>query len=214
VGIIPKEHKGWVVPYDQWPKDLQEEYIYNPVKAKQLLSEAGYPTGFKTHILASNIMDLDLLQIVKAQFLDIGVEMEIKPEAHPTFMALTGDLKHDQLVMGNWAGKTHPPQIAVQGFTSNQRGNVSLNNDPVYDAMFKELLAANSTEEAKKVVLKADEYVLRHHWGVVICPFVVYIAVSPYFKGFSGEDFAWAHTKEWVFPRLWVDQTLKKSMGR
>jgi len=135
-------------------------------------------------------------------------------ESQPTFMNLIGDSKQDQMAYGNWAGKTHPPQIAVQGLTSSQRGNDVLNNDPVYDAMFTELLKATSTDEARKVVRKADEYVLRHHWGAVTCPSVVYIAVSPYLKGFSGEDFAWAHTKEWVFPRLWVDQNLKKTMGR
>ena len=32
-------------PFDEWPKELQDAYSYNPEKAEQLLDEAGYPRG-------------------------------------------------------------------------------------------------------------------------------------------------------------------------
>ena len=32
-------------PFDEWPKELQDAYSYNPEKAEQLLDEAGYPAA-------------------------------------------------------------------------------------------------------------------------------------------------------------------------
>jgi ABC-type transport system substrate-binding protein len=39
---------GYGLAYKDWPQSLKDEYSYNPTKAKQLLKDAGYPSGFKT----------------------------------------------------------------------------------------------------------------------------------------------------------------------
>jgi len=46
VGLNSPLLKGRATPLSQWPADLQQEYTYNPTKAKQLLADAGYPDGF------------------------------------------------------------------------------------------------------------------------------------------------------------------------
>jgi peptide/nickel transport system substrate-binding protein len=67
--------KGWGFPYEEWP---QEEYIYNPTMAKQLLAEAGYPDGFNTNVVANATGDMDLLLLVKTYFVAVGINMEIR----------------------------------------------------------------------------------------------------------------------------------------
>ena len=71
--------KGWGFPYEEWPQDLKDEYAYNPTLARKLLADAGYPHGFKTNIVADTTGDLDLLQVVKSYFADVGIDMEIRP---------------------------------------------------------------------------------------------------------------------------------------
>jgi len=41
--------KGWGFPYEEWPQELKNEYAYNPVLARKLLADAGYPNGFETN---------------------------------------------------------------------------------------------------------------------------------------------------------------------
>jgi len=39
--------KGWGFPYEEWPQELKNEYAYNPVLARKLLADAGYPNGLR-----------------------------------------------------------------------------------------------------------------------------------------------------------------------
>ncbi len=77
--------KGFGFPYEEWPQELKDEYTYNPVAAKKLLAEAGYPNGFKTNVVADTGGDIELLKMVKSYFADVGIEMEIRPVDYATF---------------------------------------------------------------------------------------------------------------------------------
>jgi ABC-type transport system substrate-binding protein len=57
--LTGRELTGWGFPYEQWPQELKNEYVYNPKEAKKLLADAGYPDGFKTNIVANTSADMD-----------------------------------------------------------------------------------------------------------------------------------------------------------
>ena len=69
--------KGFGFQYDQWPQTLKDQYAYNPTAAKQLLADAGYPNGFNTDCVIVDTADMGMLEIVQAEFADIGVKMDI-----------------------------------------------------------------------------------------------------------------------------------------
>jgi peptide/nickel transport system substrate-binding protein len=212
-GLISPEYEGWCIPYDEWSQNLKDEYSYNPTKAKQLLATAGYPDGFKTNIISNTILDLQLLQVIKAYFLDIGVEMEIKVMENQAFYPYVGAKKYDQMTYADWSAKTTSPVQRVADLISGSTWNCGV-NDPVYDAIYDSLTKASTVDEAKELASKADQYVLQNHWGVVVCPTVAYVVWQPYVKGYGGADIGANWIREWNLPRLWVDQALKKSMGR
>jgi len=62
-------HERLGIPLWEWPQDLKDEYAYNPAKSRQLLTEAGYPKGFKTNIVADATGDINLLKIVQTTLL-------------------------------------------------------------------------------------------------------------------------------------------------
>jgi peptide/nickel transport system substrate-binding protein len=53
-------------------------YPYDPVKAKQLLAEAGYPNGFKTTILGQSIVPFpDMLAAIQNMMAKVGIDAKI-----------------------------------------------------------------------------------------------------------------------------------------
>jgi peptide/nickel transport system substrate-binding protein len=50
----------------------------NPEKARQLLTDAGYPDGFRTTIYSGATDDSDFLSIIKGYLEDVNIDMEIK----------------------------------------------------------------------------------------------------------------------------------------
>ena len=207
--------KGYAYPYEEWSDILRAEYAYNPEKAKKLLAEAGYPKGFKTKVLAGNAgprSDLQLLQVIKAQFMDIGVDMEIIVKDPAAFTSFMQSKQHDQTVF-YICTVAQPLGVMVNYYHSkNMSTNPTENMDPGYDALSDSYHAALTEEEARLAVQSCDRYALEKHWVVRIVPLVNYTVYQPYLKGYSGEFLTW--NGYFAYARLWIDQDLKQSMGR
>jgi ABC-type transport system substrate-binding protein len=214
VGFInPYTAKGFTVPYDQWPADLQAEYNYNPEKAKELLAAAGYPTGFTVKCDAGPMSDLQVLQVMQSYFADINVTMEIEPYDMGAMMNLVATRKHDEMIAQTVA-ICMPPLMGMQMFTSYEPTSALCHSDLTYDQMVKDCgTIPNTIEEAQKMVSDTDMYLIQQHWGVTTFPLTVYIFWQPYLKGYDGEK-VFMNGIAPYFARDWIDQDLKSSMGR
>ncbi len=208
-GAIGPSITGYYTPFEKWPKEIQDEYTYNPQKAKQLLAEAGYPNGFKTNIVLPSNWDMDLAQIIKSYFKDVGVDMEIKVVDSTTYVSMTRALKHDQLA-DQYIGEIYPPLISIASRYTGHRSNLGGISDKVYDAMYDKANVSLDPEEQRKLMIEANDYLIAQHWTVSILPRVVYSIYQPWFKGYSGE----AYLGGTHYARFWIDQTIKKSMTR
>jgi peptide/nickel transport system substrate-binding protein len=214
--------KGWGLPYEEWPRDLKDEYAYNPTAARKLLADAGYPNGFKTHIVADAMWDLDILPIIKAYFADVGIDMEIRimdAAAWNDFVRL--GRKHDQLAYGaGTLGRTHVPFMQLHRFqTGDLISNSLMVSDPVFDAFYHKALEATGTGEVKQILRDANEHVARQHYCVSLLTTNTFSLCQPWVKGYSGQFGATcghmgSPQRLFFFPaRFWIDQNLKKSMG-
>jgi peptide/nickel transport system substrate-binding protein len=77
---IPTPIEGWTP--ELWP------YKVDPVKAKNLLAEAGYPNGFKTELYfnAGNAEREQTAIAAQSQLRKVGIEIEIRSIPWPTFV--------------------------------------------------------------------------------------------------------------------------------
>jgi peptide/nickel transport system substrate-binding protein len=212
VGMFLPEYTGWCLPYDEWPQELKDEYSYNPTKAKQLLTEAGYPSGFHTTIVAPADSDLQLLQAIQSYLKDIGIDMDVQVVDRPTAQALAASLSIDQILYHQRAAG-QSPAIAMQGIRTDSRSILGQHGDTNYDAMVDKIYATNDLEEIKSLARELDMYFLRQHWGIVVCPYYLYTIWQPYVNGYSGEWIRWG-SEGFYYARIWVNSSLKKSMGR
>lgn len=204
----------YYTPFEEWPKEVQEGHTYNPAGAKQLLKDAGYLTGFKTNVITSTASDLDLLQIVKGYFMDIGVDMEIKPvEATQYFSYVNIFKKHDQMVWSpGLAVNSGPAGPTILIHSSKWFINPCMTADPVFDEIADREATYTELDPRKFATDKeADMYAMAKYWVVPILPTVSYILYQPWLKGYSEESVG---ASGYLFARWFIDQNLKKAMGQ
>jgi ABC-type transport system substrate-binding protein len=209
-GLLSPILHEWCASYNKWPTDLQQDYSYDMARARQLMTEAGYPNGFKTNILVPSSIGMGLIQIIKAYFMDIGVDMEIRVMDSIIYAAFTSAGKHDQMALTQTTGMTQLPSNSIMLRTSHNNNNLTYNKDTKYDRLVNTFLTASSLIEAKRISNEVNLYALQQHWSVNICPIALPVIWQPYLKGFSGE----ANPKAFEFARCWIDYDMKKSMGR
>jgi len=206
--------KGYAWPYDEWPQQLKDEYGYNPERAKELLAEAGYPKGFKTNIVVSNVeTDQDLVQIIQTYFKAINVDMEIRTMESVAFQSFVTAAKQDQMDFRNWWAMFAPVDVPLGLFYSKDRTTTPpIVVDANYDALVDEFRKVDSEDEAQRIAREAEKRALEQHWTVGLFPLVNYNIWQPWLKGYSGE-LIFIFQEYWNWKQLWVDQDLKKSMG-
>jgi len=199
VGLFSTAYKGYAYEYADWSQSLKDEYAYNTTAAKQLLADAGYPDGFKTNVVTStDAAGLELLQAIKANLMDIGVDMEIRSMDTATLQAFTRAGKHDQL-MSRAAAFSFPPSRTVNLFYSKSNDAVySGVNDATFDAVREEFMTATDSTAAAAACQKLDKYFIEQHWVANAGEYYNYIAWQSSLKGYSGENEGWAQQLDWA----------------
>jgi len=202
MGLVGPNNTGWAIPYAEWPEALQEEYSYDPAKAKQLLADAGYPDGFDTNCLASSGDDQEVLLALQGYLQEINVNMEIKVSDMSSFMDLCFAGKNDQMAYFTSCGGTAPRSIQLY---ATERRNFVHNNDETFNQMWEDLVNAPDLETAQKLCQEADMYALEHHWSINLFSSAAPFLVKSYIKGYCGQN---------TPPALvWLDQAEKTAAG-
>jgi ABC-type transport system substrate-binding protein/cyclophilin family peptidyl-prolyl cis-trans isomerase/serine/threonine protein kinase len=188
--LTAKELTGWGWSYDQWPQDLKNEYAYNLSTAKQRLAEAGYPNGFKTNVVAPLNADINLLNMVKSYFAQIGIDLEIRTYNATTWNTMVMARNHDQLVFSTTGslGLTSSPIEQFMQFMTGQASNWLMVNDPVYNDFYSNALIATSEVQWKQLVRDANEYVARQHFSISLIKPKTFALYQSWLHGYNGQN--------------------------
>ena len=208
--INPYMCKGFTLTYDEWPQELQEEYTYNPEKAKQLLADAGYPNGFDVTCDVFKNVDVQFGQVAKAYFQDIGVNVNLELYDESVLMNMIGAKKHDDMVQWTYSC-TMPPLMAIQMYAPNEPTNPISQDDTAFAQMIKDSSTAASLEEAQQQLSNLDQHFLKQHWLIITFVLNQYNFWQPYLKGYSSEK---GNLAKGYYAREWIDQDQKQSLGR
>jgi peptide/nickel transport system substrate-binding protein len=144
-GIVPKGMFGY--------NDQLTPYDYNLDKAKELLKQAGYEKGFSLEIVISenNEVRKNIAVMLQSDLAKIGVKLNIKTLAWPTFLDTVTNGKH-QLSLAAWTPDYADPDYNLWYFAhSSSKGpgfNLAFYDNKKVDQLLQE--ARVSTDDAKR----------------------------------------------------------------
>ncbi len=204
---------GWHTPYEQLPPEIKEIYTYNPVKAKQLLTEAGYPNGFKTEVVvsASSPENIDRALMVKEYWRkNLNVELLLDIKEFGTFMSMYQRKTMNEMLFLGRAGQPRSMYMCRKDNMYNW-GKV---DDPKVEQYYNDITAAYfEPEKVDKLMKEMNLYVLGQAYYYFPPTPNLYRFWMPWVKGWSGESQMGPYQGLAGLKYGWIDQTLKKSMG-
>jgi ABC-type transport system substrate-binding protein len=147
-GILPPPMPG----YDPTLKGIP----YDPDKAKKLLAEAGMPNGFKnTYYCVSNDTATKIAQSIQQDLSKVGIQLELKPLAFPTYLDAKSTPGRVAIGAGNWTQDFPDPSnfLTTMFHSKNIKPVNSLNDayysNPKVDALLD--AADKETDTAKRL---------------------------------------------------------------
>ena len=219
-GIIGTGLTEYFVPFEEWPEEVKQYYIYDPEGAEALLDEAGYPRGadgirFKTTFEFWEGYDLGGYELFAAYWREIGVDVEVVPLDGPTVVGNIRDHTYEGMtgaVLG--LDYTDPLNVFKSFLHTDSPYNPPWVSSPELDAMMDAAAATMDMEEKIRLSKEINMYALENHWfwwGPRVPNFNVY---QPWIIGFNGEyDMGVNQRYLNIFARLWIDSELKEAMG-
>lgn len=131
-------------------------YSYDLEKAKQLLTEAGYPSGFSfDFILGSGFSDWEESAVlIQASFAKIGVKMNIQKMARSEFLQLIKK-RETQAFMSKWTSFVNDPGYHL-GFLLWSKGSSNYGNYANAEVDKALETAKDETDGAKRAALYKD----------------------------------------------------------
>ena len=160
----------------------------DPAKAKELLTEAGYPDGFDLVITvpANYQPHCDTAEVIAEQLKEVGINATLDKVEWNTWLEKTYSGRDFQATV---IGLTADPLTArslLERFTSDADNNFMNYNNAEYDELFAQAIKCYDDEEQVKIYKDMEKNLTEHAANVYIQDMADLIAVR---KGLTGLTF-------------------------
>ena len=169
-------------------ESLTDYYTPDPAKAKELLTEAGYPDGFDLVITvpANYQPHCDTAEVIAEQLKEVGINATLDKVEWNTWLEKTYSGRDFQATV---IGLTADPLTArslLERFTSDADNNFMNYNNAEYDELFAQAIKCYDDEEQVKIYKDMEKNLTEHAANVYIQDMADLIAVR---KGLTGLTF-------------------------
>jgi peptide/nickel transport system substrate-binding protein len=156
--------KPWALPIEAY----KEWYTPNPERAKKLLADAGYPTGFKTSILAIPTFPTMVAgaQVIAAHLKRVGIDAQILQQEYGVWIKniIKPNFNFD-LSMQLTNGEADPDSLFYRRFHGSEQQWTN-GGDPEVDALLDQGRAAIDKTKRKELYDKAQRLMVERALAV------------------------------------------------
>jgi len=214
-GLVATLYTDIAPQIDEYPEEDQQWYKYDPEGAKELLAEAGYPTGFDAGELAiAAFQPLDLAELIIDYLSRVNVTASIKVLEAGVYRPHIYGRKHEVFAW-QWAGMDCFPLEALNYHYGGEvvRWNPGNVDDPHFNDLLDRIAAEPDQAERTELMREATMYDASQCFNIYL-PFAqAFNFWWPWVKGYQGERKLDIYNNGGVYTYLWLDQKIKKEMG-
>ena len=173
---------------------LQDVYETDIEKAKQLLTEAGFPDGFKTTMSVSshNTMYADIAQITVENLKEIGIEVEIEVIEWGIWLERIYSGRDYEMTAIDLTGRPSAYEILNDYISTNDSENFFKFNNAEFDGVMSDVLKEPDLDEQIKLYHRAQEILTEEAASVFIADYQIVWALDKDLEGQKTYPF-WFH---------------------
>jgi peptide/nickel transport system substrate-binding protein len=208
-----REYKDAFLSLDDAPDSVKDLYKYDPTKAKALLTEAGYPNGFKVTVTARNLAErVDYYSVLKNMWAKVGVDITMELKELAVWESITGARNYDGMIHSHTApcGGIY----RMINYRGPGRTNGSYINDQTVEEYYPKIQAAYITNppEADRLHKELMKYVLDQAWVIPTPLPPLYHIWWPWVHNFNGTlSPGYDNTNKFTY-FTWINRDLKEQM--
>ncbi|HUV43216.1 MAG TPA: ABC transporter substrate-binding protein [Dehalococcoidales bacterium] len=201
-------------PLSALPQEVQELYQYHPDKARALLTEAGYPDGFKTtFIVYPSQADRDSCLIVAEYLKAVGINAEIEVPEATNYVSMLYGRQYQDMISCWWGNDSiyDVMECCDGGWLGSPYNFSNVLDDYCYNA-YTTYMAEPDADERSRIHRDEVRYVLPLVYEIVLPTPVGSGFWWPWLANYHGEaDLGKPDETRWgEIPKyLWIDQDLK-----
>jgi len=208
------DYQKYYTPLDQMPADVQSLYKFDATQAKKLLSDAGFPNGFKVQAITSaQSPNPDEVSAIADYLSKVGVTLDIKVLDVNTYNSQGTSNNYDGMWYGGGGGYWAPDeQLTTKPGVSTNKGHI---NDPYYNTLSATIAANMIPNPDAYFKAMKDEGVkeLQTAWGIFMPMPYQYVVWWPWIKNYDGIGWTgWAGAWQWQ-KSIFIDSNQKKTLG-
>ena len=191
---ISFDGKGTVIGSSMYPAfkkyyvdELKNTYTKDLDKAKQLLSDAGYPNGFSFEIkVPSNYQPhIDTAQVIVEQLKQIGVNAEIKLIEWDTWVSDVYTGRNFQSTVIGVDASNMTARAMLERFVSDYANNFVNFNNAQYDELMAKAINTADDEEATKLYKECEKILADDAANVYIQDMAQLVAINKKYTGYE-----------------------------
>ena len=139
-------------------------FTYNQARARQLLTEAGYPNGFSTTLVTNegNNVRLDVAEIVQNMLAQVGIRMDIQLMEWGAYLDYTSAGNHDMFILG-WVTVTGDPDYGLSALFHSDNfgaaGNRTFYANPRLDDLLDQGRRETNPTRREQIYMEAQQII-------------------------------------------------------